>query len=165
MVVQIDEEAAAVADIVADLFDLDIPTELTRLREAYRTFFLPHVRHAGISHQYWRVMQVLARRGPSEVTQISRAAAVPPASLSRLLPRMEDEGFIRRTWRANDKRRIVVELTAHGRARHAHRAEIVRRALADLAGALDADTLLRLGRLLRRANEEMEKAIAAQRPR
>lgn len=160
MVMHLDDGLAEAADAVSLLYRLDIPTELARLRESYRMVFRPLLQHTGISHQYWRVMRALADAGPSEVTQISRASAVPPASLSRLLPRMENEGLIRRAWHARDKRRIVVELTAEGRAIQADMARIIRRGLAELVRSVDVDLMIDLGHRLRAANREMERLAA-----
>ena len=56
--------------------------------------------------------------GEMRVHALCEALGDLPSSLSRRLDRMEDDGFVRRTHqpKSDDRRAVVVSLTAHGRA-------------------------------------------------
>jgi len=67
-----------------------------------------------VSFQHWRILAVLAQQNGSSITDLSIYAVVPHSSLSRLLTRMENEGFVRREVDAQDARTVRVYTTAAG---------------------------------------------------
>ncbi|HWG62035.1 MAG TPA: helix-turn-helix domain-containing GNAT family N-acetyltransferase [Streptosporangiaceae bacterium] len=63
-----------------------------------------------------RVLFELAHRDISEVTVLRRSLDIDAGYLSRILARFETDGLVTRTRSANDGRRRVIQLTAHGLA-------------------------------------------------
>jgi DNA-binding MarR family transcriptional regulator/GNAT superfamily N-acetyltransferase len=63
-----------------------------------------------------RVLFELAHRDISEVTVLRRSLDIDAGYLSRILARFEADGLVTRTRSANDGRRRVIQLTAHGLA-------------------------------------------------
>lgn len=69
-----------------------------------------------VSFQHWRVLAVLAQKNGSSITDLSEYAVVPHSSLSRLLSRMEADGYVRRQMDTQDARTVRVYTTAVGEA-------------------------------------------------
>ena len=67
-----------------------------------------------VSFQHWRILAVLAEINGSSITDLSDYAVVPHSSLSRLLSRMEADGYVRRQTDAQDARTVRVYTTTLG---------------------------------------------------
>jgi DNA-binding MarR family transcriptional regulator len=72
------------------------------------------LRSLKVSFQHWRILAVLAKQNGSSITDLSAYAVVPHSSLSRLLTRMEDEGYVRREVDSADARTVRLYTTAAG---------------------------------------------------
>jgi DNA-binding MarR family transcriptional regulator len=69
-----------------------------------------------VSFQHWRILAVLAELNGSSITDLSDYAVVPHSSLSRLLSRMEADGYVRRQIDAQDARTVRLYTTPLGEA-------------------------------------------------
>ena len=69
-----------------------------------------------VSFQHWRILAVLAEINGSSITDLSDYAVVPHSSLSRLLSRMEADGYVRRQIDAQDARTVRLYTTLLGEA-------------------------------------------------
>ena len=69
-----------------------------------------------VSFQHWRILAVLAEINGSSITDLSDYAVVPHSSLSRLLSRMEADGYVRRQIDAQDARTVRLYTTPLGEA-------------------------------------------------
>jgi DNA-binding MarR family transcriptional regulator len=78
--------------------------------------YRPVLEPMGITHPQYLVMLALWERSPRTVTDIGRALALEPATLSPLLKRLESVGYLTRMRRPEDERALDVELTPAGRA-------------------------------------------------
>ena len=108
-----------------------------------------------VSFQHWRVLAVLAvlaRKNGSSITDLSEYAVVPHSSLSRLLSRMEADGYVRRQTDGRDARSVRVFITAVGDAMYRRilpMAVAVReRAMAGLPAAQKTNLLAALNHML-----------------
>jgi len=97
-------------------FSRALPIAMLRAREAIMERFRPELNAHGVTDQQWRIIRVLADFGPAEILTISELCVIHPASLSRILPKLEDDGYITRRTNEADKRRVIVSLTEEGRA-------------------------------------------------
>ena len=77
--------------------------------------FRPLMQPRGITEQQWRIIRVLAELGSAEILTLSELCVIHPASLSRILPKMEEVGYIARRTNEADKRRVIVSLSDAGR--------------------------------------------------
>lgn len=68
----------------------------------------------GLSFQHWRIVAVLAEQDGRSINGLSSYAVVPHSSLSRLLTRMEEDGYVRREGDATDARNVKVYITPTG---------------------------------------------------
>ena len=67
-----------------------------------------------VSFQHWRILAVLAETNGSSITDLSDYAVVPHSSLSRLLSRMEADGYVRRQIDNQDARTVRLFTTPLG---------------------------------------------------
>ena len=67
-----------------------------------------------VSFQHWRVLAVLVQKNGSSITDLSEYAVVPHSSLSRLLSRMEADGYVRRQIDRQDARTVRLYTTPLG---------------------------------------------------
>ncbi|MEJ8573657.1 homoprotocatechuate degradation operon regulator HpaR [Microbaculum marinum] len=97
-------------------FDRALPIKMLRAREVMMQRFRPLMHAKSVTDQQWRIMRALADRGSAEILDLAETCVIHPASLSRILPKMEEAGYITRRTNEADKRRIIVTLTDHGSA-------------------------------------------------
>jgi len=79
---------------------------------------------AGSSQEEYRVLAFLAAAG-QPMTEIADAAALPPSSATKLVDRMVSANLVYRRGDPADRRRVLVALTARGKAAHRRLQEIV----------------------------------------
>ncbi|MCZ7658733.1 MAG: homoprotocatechuate degradation operon regulator HpaR [Xanthobacteraceae bacterium] len=96
-------------------FGRSLPMQLMRAREAVMQRFRPHLRDHGVTEQQWRIIRALVEVERLEIGELGARCCMLPASLSRILPRLEADGLIARRTHGEDHRRIVVSLAAKGR--------------------------------------------------
>jgi homoprotocatechuate degradation regulator HpaR len=87
-----------------------------RAREAVMQLFRPHLHALGLTDQQGRILRVLAERKRIEMRELSAQTCIHPASLSRMIPRMDARGIVRRSRDQADARRVMVAITARGLA-------------------------------------------------
>lgn len=92
-----------------------LPIQLVRARDVVMQRFRPHLNARGLTDPQWRVLRALMESDAMEVGELAGRCCIHPASLSRILPRLEEQGLAQRSVRAEDKRRLTVTITSHGR--------------------------------------------------
>lgn len=128
-------------------FARSLPMQLLRAREALMHEFRPHLRKHGLSEQQWRVLRALAEVGEMDINAIGEMCQIHPASLSRMLPNLEDEGRIERRTSPNDQRYVIVSIAAKGKSlfqRVAKESEQIYASIERRVGARELKTLYEL---------------------
>ena len=92
--------AAALQDV-----EWSLAIKLLRARELVMQRFREHLREHGLTEQQWRVLRVLAERGPLQMLELSERSFLLPASLSRTAPMLEEKGLVDRETVGTDRRR------------------------------------------------------------
>lgn len=94
----------------------------------------------GLSAAQWRLLGQLLREGPTTQSALAALLDVEPISVSRLIDRMEQGGWLRREPHPDDRRARIVQATEKARAIAPEARQIVE-ALYDeaLAGLTDSD--------------------------
>ncbi len=87
---------------------------------------------AGVTEQQWRVLRVLDEEGPMDPTSIAERAVLLLPSLTRILQKLEDKGFVTRERDDSDRRRQIIRATQAGRNVIAANMDTSRRILTDL---------------------------------
>lgn len=70
----------------------------------------------GYSVHAWQLLNHLNRLGPSSQRELATSVAQHPAGVSRMLDELEAQKWVARRRAAADRRKLVVALTARGRA-------------------------------------------------
>ena len=143
------DSTKALADIV---LDDSVPYLMIRVSGLMNRQLELDLRPLKVSFQHWRVLAVLARKNGSSITDLSEYAVVPHSSLSRLLSRMEADGYVRRQTDGQDARTVRVYTTAVGEVMYRRilpMAVAVReRAMAGLSAAQKTSLLAALNHML-----------------
>jgi homoprotocatechuate degradation regulator HpaR len=96
-------------------FERSLPMQLMLAREAVMQRFRPHLNAHGLTDQQWRIIRALNEVDEIEIVELGKNCCLHAASLSRILPKLEDGGLVSRRSHKNDQRRVVVSLAAKGR--------------------------------------------------
>jgi homoprotocatechuate degradation regulator HpaR len=108
----------------------------------------PHLHELGFTDQQGRIIRTLAEVDWIDMLDLSRRCCIHPASLSRIIPRLDEKGIVRRRPSTEDARRVTVALTRKGRTAFSmlsFESEVI---YASLAAELGAARLQELHRCL-----------------
>jgi homoprotocatechuate degradation regulator HpaR len=94
----------------------NLPLLLLQAREAVLSRFRPLLKANGLSEQQWRIVRALIDFGPMEPRQIVQLCGISSPSLTGVLARMDELGWVRRERFDNDARRVMVTLAPKSRA-------------------------------------------------
>jgi DNA-binding MarR family transcriptional regulator len=128
---------------------------------AYRTFARivdAQLRDLGLAMSQLPVLIVLKQGKPLPQAELARLARVEQSSMAQLLNRMERDGLIKRVADPADKRSRLISLTS-GALRRMQKGKAVMDATVKIAlqGLSTAD-IERLSELMRRINDNLERA-------
>jgi len=93
-----------------------LPIALLRARERVMGPIRAMLSDVGITEQQWRVLRVLHESGAQEPTQIADRACLLLPSLTRILQKLTEKGFIVRAPDRQDRRKQVISITQTGAA-------------------------------------------------
>jgi DNA-binding MarR family transcriptional regulator len=85
--------------------------QFARLSRRLRTLELPH----GMTPERLSALSVIEKRGPISVTALADTEMVRPATMSRMITALVDEGLVKRTDDKNDGRGVLISVTPKGR--------------------------------------------------
>ncbi|MBS1696211.1 MAG: winged helix-turn-helix transcriptional regulator [Actinobacteria bacterium] len=101
----------------------------------------------------WRVMGALRGGDGFTMSDISAAMAIPPPTLTRIVDKLVDGGFVLRRVDAVDRRRVLVYLSARGKNKVRRLARQEAAVKATLIDEFGEDTAVMLIRTLARVGE------------
>ena len=84
---------------------------LVRTSAVYSDEMAAALKAYGLNTMKWRVLMLLNDKSPSSVGDLARRSVTKMPTLTRMLIRMEEEGLVRRTVLAGDRRYVDVTLT------------------------------------------------------
>ena len=129
----ISSEAGSRSEIAALLHE-----QFARLTRRLRTLELPN----GMTPERLSALSVIEKRGPISVTALADSELVRPATMSRMVTALVDEGLVKRSGDKTDGRGVLVSATPKGR-RVYQRAQEQRLAhLAEVLESLSDDQLV-----------------------
>jgi DNA-binding MarR family transcriptional regulator len=94
-----------------------LPYLLARASHAVSSSFHESLRGWGLSVPEWRVLACLTEADGLGVGDLAAMALMKQPSMTKVLDRMEADGLVRRKSTREDRRRVLIHLTARGRAR------------------------------------------------
>lgn len=137
----------------------DIFMDLRRIMRAMDVYSRQLSDSHGLTGPQMLCLREIAKQGSLTTGTLALAVALSPATLTGILDRLEMRGLVSRERRPEDKRRVVVSLTAHGRqmaqelpspmqerfgsklaSLPAEEQAVIRRALANVAGMMEEDS-------------------------
>lgn len=126
-------EKPETAHPVEPVFEDFLPYLIAQLAHTLNNDLIDKLRRYRINIARWRILAALAMGEGIAITEIMDRAMLQQSALSRMLMKMEKEGYVRRTPRRENTRVVEVYMTAKGR---------------ELFDALDAVVRRRQNRLL-----------------
>jgi DNA-binding MarR family transcriptional regulator len=107
--------------------------------------YRPVLEPLGLTHPQYLVMLALWEQAPRSLGALASELAMEPATLSPLVKRLEAQGRIARSRRADDERVLDIDLTDEGRALRAAALEVPGKIMARVGVDEQALTALRDG--------------------
>jgi MarR family transcriptional regulator, organic hydroperoxide resistance regulator len=101
----------------------------------------------------WRVLGALRGGDGFTMTEMSTAMGIPPPTLTRIVDKLVDGGFVLRRVDATDRRRVLIYLSARGKSKIRKLAKQEATMKAALIDEFGEDTAIHLIRTLARASE------------
>jgi DNA-binding MarR family transcriptional regulator len=137
------------------------PNPLRIVGQAYRTFARivdAQLRELGFAMSQLPVLIVLKQGKPMPQAELARIARVEQSSMAQLLNRMERDGLVERVADPTDKRSRLISLTELA-SRRMHKGKAIMDATVKIAlQGFSAADIERLDELMRRINENLERA-------
>jgi MarR family transcriptional regulator, transcriptional regulator for hemolysin len=137
------------------------PNPLHIVGHAYRTFARivdAQLRGLGLAMSQLPVLIVLKQGKPLPQAELARIAHVEQSSMAQLLNRMERDGLVERIADPADKRSRLISLTERA-SRRMHKGKAIMDATVEIAlQGFSAADIEQLDRLMRRINENLERA-------
>jgi homoprotocatechuate degradation regulator HpaR len=90
----------------------NLPHLLLQSRETLMRRFRPVLKQHGLTEQQWRILRVLLDEDGLEPRQLCERCLISSPSITGVLMRMEEAGWIQRARMAHDQRRVTVTVTA-----------------------------------------------------
>ena len=125
-------EADARSEIAALLHE-----QFARLTRQLRSMELPQ----GMTPERLSALSVIEKRGPISVTALADKEMVRPATMSRMVTALVDEGLVKRSDDKTDGRGVLVSSTPKGRRTYQRAQEQRLQHFADVLASLSADQL------------------------
>jgi homoprotocatechuate degradation regulator HpaR len=94
----------------------NLPQLLLQSREALMQRFRPTLNELGVTEQQWRILRALWQEDGLEPRQLCERCLISSPSITGVLARMEEAGWINRERMGHDQRRVKVTLTPQAQA-------------------------------------------------
>ena len=92
-------------------FEDSLPLQLLKAREASMNFFRPLLQENSLTEQQWRVLRALYAYKELESKQLAQHCCILSPSLTGIIKRLEQQGYIQRRKSDTDQRRTLISLT------------------------------------------------------
>ncbi|MAC46521.1 homoprotocatechuate degradation operon regulator HpaR [Oceanospirillum beijerinckii] len=96
-------------------FEDSLPLQLLKARDASMNFFRPLLQENGVTEQQWRILRALHAYDELETKQLAKHCCMLSPSLTGIVNRLEQQGYIQRRKSPEDQRRILLSLTDKAR--------------------------------------------------
>ncbi|MBN3560936.1 homoprotocatechuate degradation operon regulator HpaR [Aliamphritea spongicola] len=92
-------------------FEDSLPLQLLRAREATMLFFRPLLHDNSLTEQQWRILRALYNYKELESKELAKRCCILSPSLTGILKRLAQQGYIQRRKCHEDQRRALISLT------------------------------------------------------
>ena len=101
---------------IDDHFETSLPMMLYRALDILMPRFRAIYRQFDLTEQQWRILRVLWEKDSLSVLLLCQQTLIPAPSLVGVIDRLEGRGLVRRQRDDMDRRKVMVEISAEGRA-------------------------------------------------
>ncbi len=122
-----------------DLVTHSIPYMVQVVARLQTTCFMADLVGTGVHPAESYVIHELWKEAPLSQSQLSERLEIGNATVGKTIQRLERNGFVERARVTDDRRRIMVKLTAKGEAAHARLGEATDSLIADIEQVLGKD--------------------------
>lgn len=122
-----------------------------------------HMEPHGITAAQFKVLIIMAQMGVDTPAELCRHLSLDSGSMTRMLDRLEQKGFLARQRSEADRRQVRLVLTGQGQQLTDRLPEIGADAMNELAGAITAEELKTLEHILHKILAAAGDAITLQR--
>lgn len=92
-------------------FEDSLPLQLLKAREATMLFFRPLLHENALTEQQWRVLRALYAYNELESKELANRCCLLSPSLTGILKRLQQQGYVQRRKSEEDQRRTIISLT------------------------------------------------------
>jgi homoprotocatechuate degradation regulator HpaR len=92
-------------------FEDALPLQLLRAREVMMPFFRPLLHDNSLTEQQWRILRALYAFEELESKELANHCCILSPSLTGILKRLEQRGYIKRRKSEEDQRRTIISLS------------------------------------------------------
>lgn len=92
-------------------YEESLPLKLLKAREVTMGFFRPVLQEIPLTEQQWRIVRALSDHAELESKQLADLCCILSPSLTGIINRLEQQGYIQRRRSPDDQRRILISLT------------------------------------------------------
>ncbi|MDO6564173.1 homoprotocatechuate degradation operon regulator HpaR [Amphritea sp. 1_MG-2023] len=92
-------------------FEDSLPLQLLKARETTMALFRPLLQENNVTEQQWRVLRALKAYHELESKQLAEHCCILSPSLTGIIKRLEQQGYIKRKKSDEDQRRTLLSLT------------------------------------------------------
>ena len=130
-----------------------MPQLLQKARENSIACVRPVLAEFGFTEQQWRVLKVLDTFGELSAQDIATESCILSPSLSRILARLETDGFLLKKSDSADQRALVIKLSAKGKRICKKITPLIEQQYKKLSRSMGQKTIINLVSVLREFNQ------------
>ncbi|MCR8913914.1 homoprotocatechuate degradation operon regulator HpaR [Marinobacter panjinensis] len=129
-------------------FDDSLPLRLLKAREAAMGFFRPLLQEIPLTEQQWRVIRALNEFEELESKQLAELCCILSPSLTGIINRLEQQGYIKRRKSSEDQRRILLSLTEKSKEMFARMSPLLETRYQEMTERFSPEDMKKLEELL-----------------
>ncbi len=129
-------------------YEDSIPLKLLKAREVTMAFFRPVLQEIPLTEQQWRVIRALDEYEELESKQLADLCCILSPSLTGIISRLEQQGYIQRRRSPEDQRRVLISLTEEAKEMFARISPTLQETYQEITRQFSPESMEELDKLL-----------------
>ncbi len=129
-------------------YEDSIPLKLLKAREVTMAFFRPVLQEIPLTEQQWRVIRALDEYEELESKQLAELCCILSPSLTGIISRLEQQGYIQRRRSPEDQRRVLISLTEEAKEMFARISPTLQETYQEITRQFSPESMEELDKLL-----------------
>ncbi|WP_010324198.1 homoprotocatechuate degradation operon regulator HpaR [Marinobacterium stanieri] len=129
-------------------YEDSIPLKLLKAREVTMAFFRPVLQEIPLTEQQWRVIRALDEYEELESKQLAELCCILSPSLTGIISRLEQQGYIQRRRSPEDQRRVLISLTEEAKEMFARISPTLQETYQEITRQFSPESMEQLDKLL-----------------